>query len=71
MPLLEIENIIFQIWGYPISYVELIGTLFGMASVYFVSRTNILTWGTGIVSEVFLFILIFQVQLYADMLPIK
>jgi nicotinamide mononucleotide transporter len=53
--------------GYPISYVELIGTLFGLVSVYFASRANILTWGTGIVNEIFLFILFFQVQLYADM----
>ena len=67
MHFFEIENIAFQILGYPISYVELIGTLFGLASVYFASRANILTWGTGIVNEVFLFILFFQVQLYADM----
>ncbi len=67
MPFFEIENIAFQILSYPISYVELIGTLFGLASVYFASRTNIMTWGTGIVNEVFLFILFFQVQLYADM----
>jgi nicotinamide mononucleotide transporter len=61
------KNIAFQFLGYPISYVELIGTLFGLFSVYFASRANILTWGTGIVNEVFLFILFFQVQLYADM----
>lgn len=67
MNLFEIKNIAFQIWDYPISYVELIGTLFGLASVYFASRANILTWGTGIVNEVFLFILFFQVQLYPDM----
>jgi nicotinamide mononucleotide transporter len=67
MNFFEIKNIAFRILGYPISYVELIGTLFGLFSVYFASRTNILTWGTGIVNEVFLFILFFQVQLYADM----
>jgi nicotinamide mononucleotide transporter len=67
MNFFEITNVAFQIWDYPISYVELIGTLFGLISVYFASRTNILTWGTGIVNEVFLFILFFQVQLYADM----
>lgn len=67
MHFFEIENFAFQFLGYPISYVELIGTLFGLASVYFASRANILTWGTGIVNEVFLFILFFQVQLYADM----
>lgn len=67
MNFFEIKNIALQIWDYPISYVELIGTLFGLASVYFASRANILTWGTGIVNEMFLFILFFQVQLYADM----
>jgi nicotinamide mononucleotide transporter len=63
----DIKNIIFEVIGYPISYVELIGTIFGLLSVYFASRANILTWATGIVNEVFLFILFFQVQLYADM----
>jgi len=67
MNFFEIKNVGFQIWDYPISFVELIGTLFGLISVYFASRANILTWGTGIVNEVFLFILFFQIQLYADM----
>ncbi len=67
MHFFEIENVAFQIWAYPISYVELIGTVFGLVSVYLASRANILTWGTGIVNEVFLFMLFFQVQLYADM----
>lgn len=67
MNFFEIKNVAFQIWDYPISYVELTGTLFGLASVYFASRAKILTWGTGIVNEIFLFILFFQVQLYADM----
>jgi nicotinamide mononucleotide transporter len=67
MHFFKIANTAFTIMGYPISYVELIGTLFGLISVWFASRANILTWSTGIVNEVFLFILFFQVQLYADM----
>lgn len=63
----DIRYMAFELLGYPISFVELIGTLFGFISVYFASRTNILTWVTGIVNEFFLFILFFQVQLYADM----
>lgn len=63
----DINNIAFKLIGYPISYVELIGTLFGLISVYLASRASILTWATGIINEVFLFILFFQVQLYADM----
>jgi len=67
MTFFEINNIAFTVFNYPISYVELIGTLFGFISVYLASRANILTWGTGIVNELFLFIMFFQIQLYADM----
>ncbi|NUO00845.1 MAG: nicotinamide mononucleotide transporter [Saprospiraceae bacterium] len=67
MHFFDIANIAVKILGYPISYVELFGTLFGLASVYFAAKANILTWPTGIVNEFFLFILFFQVQLYADM----
>jgi nicotinamide mononucleotide transporter len=63
----DINNIAFETLGYSVSYVELIGTLFGFISVYFASKANILTWSTGIINELFLFILFFQVQLYADM----
>jgi len=67
MPFFDINNIAFSILNYPVSYVELIGTLAGLASVYYASRANILTWPTGIINEAFLFLLFFQVQLYADM----
>ena len=67
MAFFDINNIAFTVLNYPISYVELIGTLFGFVSVYLASRVNILTWGTGIVNELFLFIMFFQIQLYADM----
>lgn len=67
MHFFDIENTVFVVWGYTLSYVELIGTLFGLISVYLASRANILTWSTGIINEVFLFVLFFQVQLYADM----
>ena len=67
MHFFDIGNIAVAVMGYPISWVELIGTLFGLISVFYASRANILTWPTGIINEVFLFILFFQVQLYADM----
>lgn len=67
MSFFEINNIAFKIIGYQISYTELIGTFFGFLSVYLASRANIFTWATGIINEIFLFVLFFQVQLYADM----
>ena len=67
MAFFDINIVAFEIIGYPISYVEMIGTLFGLISVYLATKTNILTWATGIINELFLFILFLQVQLYADM----
>ena len=67
MTFFDINNTVFTILDYPISYVELIGTLFGFISVYLATKANILTWGTGIVNELFLFMMFFQIQLYADM----
>lgn len=64
---LSTDTIAFCIAGYNLSYVELVGTLFGLLSVWFASKTNVLTWPTGIINEVFLFALFYQVQLYADM----
>jgi nicotinamide mononucleotide transporter len=68
MDFLALSNIAFEIFGYSLSYLELIGTLFGALSVYWASKTNILTWPSGIVNEFCLFFLFYQVQLYADML---
>lgn len=68
MEFFDLNTIAFEVLNYPLSYVEFIGTLFGLISVYLATKANILTWGTGIVNELFLFILFFQVQLYADML---
>ncbi len=67
MSLYHIENIAFTILGYDLSYIELIGTLFGFISVILAARANILTWPTGIINEVAFFILFYQVQLYSDM----
>ncbi|MBK7130425.1 MAG: nicotinamide mononucleotide transporter [Crocinitomicaceae bacterium] len=67
MSIFDIHFIVFELIGYKVSFVEFIGTTFGFISVYLATRANILTWTTGIINELFLFILFFQVQLYADM----
>ncbi|KAA2243365.1 nicotinamide mononucleotide transporter [Chitinophaga agrisoli] len=67
MSFFNIDHIAFGIIGYQISYIELIGVISGLISVYYASKTNVLTWPTGIINEIALFVLFFQVQLYADM----
>lgn len=66
MTFFDIKNIAIEAIGNQISYVELIGTLFRLLSVDFAPLVIILTWTTRIINELFLFILLFQVQVYAD-----
>ena len=67
MDFFDINNIAFQILGYDLSYIELIGTIFGLICVYLASLPNILTWPASIINQIAFFVLFFQVQLYADM----
>lgn len=63
----DINNIFLDILGYQLSYVEFIGTIFGLLCVYWASRENILTWPAGLVNVTFFFVIFYQVQLYANM----
>lgn len=67
MNIFDINNILTSIFGYEISFVELTGTIFGLLSVWFAAKENLLTWGTGIINVVCFFTIFFQVNLYSDM----
>lgn len=67
MYLLDINYVLFQVLGYPISLLELIATIFMLVSVFCATRANIITWPTGLVSNVAFFVLFYQVNLYSDM----
>lgn len=67
MDFFNINTIAFEVLQYPVSYIELVATLFGLLSVYYATQANILTWSTGLVNVLFLFLLFYQIQLYADM----
>jgi len=64
---LSIENICCTLLGYSLSYVELVGTVTGLVSVWLAARANILTWPVGIINVLAFFILFYQVRLYSDM----
>jgi len=63
----DINNIIFEAWGYRMSLLELLATLTGLAAVWFAARSNILTWLFALVNAVLFFILFYQVNLYSAM----
>lgn len=68
MGFLNVGNVMFTIWEYPVSYVEFAGTLLYFASTFLIARKNLWTWPTGIASVILYFFLFYQIQLYSDML---
>ncbi len=65
---MSIDTIFFEFLGYSMSYIEFIGTLLGLASVWLATKANILTWHTGLLNAIAFFAIFYQIQLYADML---
>ena len=62
-----IENTLITIYGYPLSYIEFVGTATGLVSVWFAMRSNIWTWPVGLINVTCFFLIFFEVRLYADM----
>ena len=42
--LLSVDTIFFTILGYPLSYVEFVGTILYVWSVWLIAKRNVLTW---------------------------
>lgn len=67
MDFFSIDFIFFEVWGYPMSYLEFFGTLAGGVAVWLAARANIWSWPLGLINVTLFFFLFFQVQLYPDM----
>lgn len=63
----DIEYTFFELWGYPMSYIEFFGTLAGGIAVFLAARANIWSWPLGLINVTLFFFLFYQVQLYPDM----
>ncbi len=63
---LSVNNIAFVVLGYPMSYVELIGTILYLWSVWLISKRQVLTWPLGIISVLLYLALFYQIRLYSD-----
>lgn len=62
----SVDNIAFTILNYPMSYIEFIGTILYLWSVWLISKRNILTWPVGIASVLLYMVLFYQIRLYSD-----
>jgi len=66
--ILSVDSIAFTILGYPMSYIEFVGTILYLWSVWLISKRNILTWPIGIISVLLYMLLFYQIRLYSDTL---
>lgn len=65
--LLDVRETFFTVLDHPVSYVEFIGTVLGLISVFLAARANIFTWPTGIANAIFFMVIFYQIHLYSDM----
>jgi nicotinamide mononucleotide transporter len=63
---LSVNTTAFAVLGYPISYIELVGTVLYLWSVWLIAQRRMLTWPVGIVSVLLYMALFYQIRLYAD-----
>ena len=66
--LFSVDNIAFTVFGYPLSYIELVGTVFYLWSVWLIARRRIWTWPIGIVAVILYMLIFYQIRLYSDAL---
>ncbi len=62
----DINTIAFTLFDYHMSYLELVGTIFNLWSVWLVGRGKVSNWPIGLIGVVFFFVLFYQLRLYAD-----
>lgn len=65
--LFDVKETFFTVFEHPVSYVEFIGTVLGLISVFLAARANIFTWPTGILNAIFFLVIFYQIHLYSDM----
>lgn len=66
--LFSVENTALTVLGYPLSWIELLGTVLYLWSVWLIARRRMLTWPVGILSVLLYLGLFMQIGLYSDAL---
>lgn len=63
--LLSVNTTFVTIFDYPLSYVEFLGTVLYLWSVYLIAKRNLWTWPVGILSVLLFMALFYQIRLYS------
>ncbi|MDM8542610.1 nicotinamide riboside transporter PnuC [Desulfococcaceae bacterium HSG9] len=62
----SVNRIFFTVLDYQMSYLEFVGTIFYLWSVWLIAQKKMLTWPIGIIAVILFGILFYQIQLYSD-----
>src|ERR1700754_4111164 len=65
--LFDVKETFFTVLENKVSYIEFVGTVLGLISVFLAARANIFTWPTGILNAICFLIIFYQIHLYSDM----
>lgn len=57
----------FNVFNYPVSFIELISVFSGITGVYLAAKEKIISWPIGLINITTAFFIYFSVQLYSDM----
>lgn len=66
MNFFDVNTVALEVWGYKLSWLEFIGTIFNLASVWLMTRNRLITWPIGIIGSILFLVLFWQIRLYAD-----
>lgn len=66
MFLLDSQSVALTLWGYRMSWLELLGTIGNILTVWLLTRRKIINWPIGIVASALFMMLFFQFRLYSD-----
>lgn len=65
--ILSVERVWFTVLGYPMSYLEFVGTVFNVWAVWLMIRKSVWTWPVGIGAVLLFGALFYQIRLYSDL----
>ena len=68
MDFLNLSSTFVTIWGYELSFLELLATIFGILNVYMLAKIKVSNYFWGILNVILSFFIFFQIQMYSDML---
>lgn len=68
MNIFDVHHAFLELWGYQMSYLELVGTITGLAAVLLSAMANTWNWPIGLINVITSFFLFYKVQLYPDMM---